>query len=163
MKPGIVAVIGLAVVLTACAPAAPAVDIAAETEALGEAIRGYSAAGGAFDPAAMASFYADDAIAMPPNEGNLVGPAAFAAFGEELAGMEGFSVSVDPPEVVMGAGGDMAYTYGMVRITMPGPDGELITTEERDVHVWRKQADGTWKIAVDIWNSMTPLPTPDEG
>lgn len=26
----------------------------------------------------------------------------------------------------------------------------------RDFHVWKKQADGSWKVAVDIWNSGLP-------
>jgi ketosteroid isomerase-like protein len=26
--------------------------------------------------------------------------------------------------------------------------------------VWKKQADGSWKLAVDMFNSNTPLPAP---
>ena len=163
MKSGIFVVIGLTVALTACAPAAPAIDIAAETEALQAAVNAYSAAGEARDSAAMAVFYADDGLAMPPNDGNVEGPAGFAGFVEEGFGLEGFALTVDAPTVVVGSGGDLGYSYGTIQLTMPGPDGELVTDEERDVHIWRKQADGTWKIVIDIWNSTMPLPTPDEG
>jgi ketosteroid isomerase-like protein len=166
MKLEILAVTGLAVALTACAPAAPeapAIDIAAETAALQAAATAYTDAARVLDPSAMAAFYAEDGLAMPPNDATREGPAAFAAYVEEAGGMEGFSVTLDPPTVVMGAGGDMGYSFGLIQITAPGPDGELVTEEERDVHVWRKQPDGMWKIVIDIWNSTTPLPMPDEG
>ena len=99
---------------------------------------------------------------MPPNEATLVGPAAFQSFIEGVSTIEGFAVSLDSPDVAVGAGGDVGYTVGIVRITAPGPDGELATVEERDVHVWRKQADGAWKLVVDIWNSPIPLPESEE-
>jgi len=30
------------------------------------------------------------------------------------------------------------------------------------VAVWKKQADRNWKVAVDIWNTDLPLPTPSD-
>jgi ketosteroid isomerase-like protein len=32
----------------------------------------------------------------------------------------------------------------------------------RDVHLWRKQADGSWKVVVDVWN-MEPAPAATSG
>lgn len=163
MRPAILLVAVVTVVAAACAPPEPAVDVATETESLREAAAAYIAAGEAMDAVAMAALYADDAQSFPPNEGTLVGPAAFQAFVEGVAEIEGFSIAFDDPEVVVGAGGDLGYTVGTVQLTMPGPDGELGTMEERDVHIWRKQADGSWKVVVDIWNTATPPATPEEG
>jgi len=162
MKSAILVVTGLALAMAACAPQAPSVDVAAETEALRDAAARYNAAVEALDAPGVAAFYADDCRSMPPNEATLIGPAAFQAFLAEASTIEGFAVSLEPPDVVVGAGGDVGYTVGNVQITAPGPDGELETVEERDVHVWRKQADGTWKLVVDIWNSQTPLAEPEE-
>jgi ketosteroid isomerase-like protein len=150
----------VAILLAACSPQAPAVDIAAETAALREAAAGYSAAVEAMDAAAVAVYYSDDARAMPPNGPTISGPAEFQAFVEEVSASGDVSLSLDPVEVVVGAGGDLGYTVGTVQITAPGPDGEPTTFEERDVHIWRKQADGSWKLVVDIWNSPTPQPEP---
>ncbi len=157
MKPAILVVTGLAVAMAACAPPPPAVDVAAETEALRDTAGRYNAAVEALDASGMAAFYADDSRSMPPNEATRVGPAGMQAFLEEASTIEGFAVTVDLPEVVVGAGGDVGYTVGGAQITAPGPDGELTTTNERDVHIWRKQADGTWKLVIDIWNSQTPM------
>jgi ketosteroid isomerase-like protein len=44
-------------------------------------------------------------------------------------------------------------------ITVDGPDGEPVSESVRDFHVWRKDADGEWKLVIDIWNS--PIPPPD--
>src|SRR6266550_3141383 len=30
------------------------------------------------------------------------------------------------------------------------------------VAVWKKQADGNWKVALDIWNTDLPLPAPSD-
>ena len=161
MKPAILVVTGLAVAMAACAPPPPAVDVAAGTEALRDTAGRYNAAVEALDASGMAAFYADDSRSMPPNEATRVGPAGMQEFVEELSTIEGFAVTLDPPEVVVGAGGDVGYTVGNIQITAPGPDGELTTTNGRDVHIWHKQADGTWKLVIDIWNPETPLPDPE--
>jgi ketosteroid isomerase-like protein len=158
MRTVIVSIAAVAAVLAACAPQTPTVDIAAETEALRETAASYNEAVESMDGARVAVFYADDAQAMPPNGPTLSGPAEFQAFVEEFSAGGDISLSLDPVEAVVGAGGDLGYTVGMVRITAAGPDGEPVTVEERDVHVWRKEADGSWKLVVDIWNSPTPLP-----
>jgi ketosteroid isomerase-like protein len=159
MKRGILVVAGMILVMAGCAPqGGPTVDVAAETQALRDAADGYSAAVEALDGAAAANYYASHSVIMPPNGGTLVGPAAFQDFLAETAGLEGFAVELDDPDVVVGAGGDMGYTLGTVRITMPNPDGTTVVTNERDIHVWRKQADGSWKIVIDMWNSPDALP-----
>ncbi len=163
MRPAIwlVAVAALAVGACAPAPQEPTVDIAAETAALRDAVAAYNEAGEAKNAAAMAALYADNAVAFPPNEATLEGPGAFEAFVEEVAGIEGFALAFGDTEVVVGAGGDLGYSIGPASLTMPGPDGEMVTTDERDVHIWRKQADGSWKIVVDIWNAPAPPAAPE--
>lgn len=151
-------VAGLILTIAACAPPAPSVDVAAETEALRARAAEYNAAVETFDGSALGGFYADDARSMPPNEGTLVGPAAMAEYVEHAGSIEGFAVTLDDPEVVVAVGGDVGYTVGGVQVTAPGPDGEPVTENGRDVHIWHKDADGTWKIIVDIWNLETPLP-----
>lgn len=46
----------------------------------------------------------------------------------------------------------MGYTYGTANITITGPDGNPMTEGIRDFHLWKRQADGSWRIVVDIWN-----------
>ena len=67
-------------------------------------------------------------------------------------------MNFDQPQVVVAASGDLGYTYAEGEVTLDGPDGETITEVIRDFHVWTKDADGEWRVAVDIWNSPNPLP-----
>jgi len=54
--------------------------------------------------------------------------------------------------------GDLGYTYAELQVDLDGPDGEPIAEVLRDFHVWAKDADGAWRVVVDIWNSPDPLP-----
>jgi ketosteroid isomerase-like protein len=152
----------MAIAMAACAPQAPVMDVAAETEALRATAARYNTTLEARDAAGTAAFYTNDCRSMPPNTPTLVGPAAMQAFVEELQAIEGLAVTFDSPDVVVGAAGDVGYTVGTVQITAPGPDGELATTTVRDVHIWRKEDDGTWKLVIDIWNPETPLAESEE-
>ena len=49
--------------------------------------------------------------------------------------------------------GDLAYSTGTDRISMTGPDGKTISSDNRAVVIWKKQADGSWRCIVDV---MTP-------
>ena len=64
-------------------------------------------------------------------------------------------------DAVVSEAGDMGYTYADAEITVDGPDGEPVTENLRDFHVWTKNADGAWRVVVDIWNSPDPLPGND--
>jgi len=41
---------------------------------------------------------------------------------------------------------------GTNETTLNGPDGKPMTIPGRAIAVWRKDADGQWRCAVDIWN-----------
>jgi len=142
----------------ACAPAEPTLDLAAETAALRAAAEAYHAAGEALDPQAISALYAEDAVAYPPNEPTVDGRVGFEEYAAAFVAAPGIQMRFGTPEVVVGAGGDMGYTYAEVAASFNGPDGETINETLRDFHVWRKDATGEWKVAVDIWNSPDPLP-----
>jgi len=59
-------------------------------------------------------------------------------------------------EVEVGDGGDLGYTLNQFVITFTGSEGQPVTEQGRDFHVWRRQADGAWKVVIDIWNSDQP-------
>ena len=53
--------------------------------------------------------------------------------------------------------GDMAYTLYKYEMTMGAPNGVPINDRGKDMAVWEKQSDGTWKIVADTFNSDLPL------
>ena len=47
----------------------------------------------------------------------------------------------------------MGYTTGTNALTVPGPDGKLMTIAGRGAAFWRRLPGGDWKCVIDIWNS----------
>jgi ketosteroid isomerase-like protein len=144
--------------LAACAPAGPAVDVEAETEALRAAAQAYHDAARVQDTDAVTALYASDGIIYAPDTPTIQGTEGIYAFAAGFADVPGILVELDLEEVVVSSSGDLGYTLGIGEITMEGPDGEPVVETIRDFHVWRKDAAGEWKLAVDIWNSPEPPP-----
>ena len=122
----------------------------------------YTQAELAKDVDAMAALLADDAILMPPNEPAIVGKEAIkarAASAFEL-GMEASEFTITSVEID-GVDG-LAFDRGTWSWTgVPPGMTEPMTDTGKYVHILRRQEDGSWLIAVDIWNSDTPLPEPE--
>ena len=70
-----------------------------------------------------------------------VGPVAARA----LLGTDQRSVTCTPEDVVTSASGDLGYAYGAC-----AGEGSDASSKYGFLRVWRKQADGTWRILVDV-------------
>ncbi len=103
------------------------------------------------DAAAVAALYTDDAKVLPPNNRMVSGKAAIQAFWKGAMEMGVRSVALKAVEVR--SDGDLAYEVGSVTLNIKPPGGEARTQTDKYVIVWKRQADGSWKLAVDIWNS----------
>lgn len=160
MKQHIVCTLGLTMIaIAACAgPQEATVDLQAETAALRATAEAYDAAVRALDADAISAFYMEDAVAYPPNEPTVEGRAGFKEYAADFVSVPGIQMNFGQARVVVAASGDLGYTYAEAEITLDGPDGETITEALRDFHVWAKDADGEWRLVVDIWNSPDPLP-----
>jgi ketosteroid isomerase-like protein len=101
----------------------------------------------------IVSFWSDDAKVYPPGAPILEGQPAIRDFVAASLKIDGFSVSWEPAEVVVGSGGTIGYTTGRNRFTLPDASGNETTSEGRYVTVWRKDADGAWRCTIDIWNN----------
>ena len=67
-----------------------------------------------------------------------------------------FSLSFAPDEVVVARSGDLAYDIGSYALTMSDPEGNPATQKGYYVDVWKKNATGEWKVAVDAPVSDPP-------
>ena len=106
------------------------------------------------------SYYADDAVALPPNE-----PIAkdYAAIRRSVAGLltlPGLSLTWQPTKVKVARSGDLAYLYGAYALTMNDEKGQPVSDKGKILEIWKKQGDGKWKCIVDTWNSDLPVPAP---
>lgn len=60
---------------------------------------------------------------------------------------------------VLAESGELGYTVGQYTITVTGEDGERSVEKGKYVTIWRKQADGSWKVVLDGGNSDGPTET----
>lgn len=99
--------------------------------------------------------FLDDAVVLAPGQATISGRDTIRATLGGFYGDPGFTVSWKP-EMAEGSGsGELGYSFGTYHMTMTGPDG-LMHDEGKYATIWKKQADGTWKVALDMFNSSAP-------
>ncbi len=150
---------GLAIaVLAACAPPGPQVDVEAERNVVLAADRAWSATPPDAD-AFVAAFTPEGITLMggaPPAEG----PEAIRKSIAQLFGAPGFALSWSASRAEVSACGDLAYTLGRYEITTNDAAGNPQTRPGKYVTLWKKQADGSWKVVVDAPSENQPPPAP---
>ena len=122
----------------------------ADEKAVHDADAAWSKAAAAKDLDKTVSFYAEDAIVLPPNEASVTGKDGIRNLWKGLIDSV-TDVSWKATRVEMAKSGEMACVTGTYELTMK--DG----TKDRGKYceVWKKKA-GTWKCGTDIWNSDLP-------
>jgi uncharacterized protein (TIGR02246 family) len=118
----------------------------------------WSKAASAKDVEKVVSFYANGAIVLPPNAPAASTKDAIRQFWTGVFGTPGASISWRTTNVEVGKSGDMAYASGAYQFTMNDPSGKPTTEHGKYITVWKRQSDGKWKCAADIWNSDMPAP-----
>ena len=107
-------------------------------------------------PAAVAAYWSDDAVVLPPNAPSAAGKDAILAWISTFPPFSAFSmqqVSVDGRD-------DLAYVRGTytLRVTPPGATAP-IDDHGKHITIWKRQADGSWKAILATFSSDLPLPT----
>ena len=90
------------------------------------------------------------------------GTEAIRETAEIFSALPGVQIDLSTTTIELSSAADMAYELAAGTVTTDGPDGEPVEDKIRDFHIWRKQADGSWKLSIDIWNSENPLPSSNE-
>jgi ketosteroid isomerase-like protein len=60
-------------------------------------------------------------------------------------------------EVGAARSGDLAYTAGTYKSWLRGGSGKGSVDKGKYLTVWKKQADGSWKVLLDTFNSDLPV------
>jgi len=124
--------------------------------------RGFARDVAAADPAdrgrVWADWFASDGRQIVPG-GVVTGTEAIAEMMGPFFATPGVSLTWDPDTASASAGGDMGWTSGRYESRSPGPEGETIQ-HGRYLTIWRRQADGTWKVDLD---TGVPDPAHAEG
>ncbi len=145
--------VSAAAVLLLLAGCTPPVDVEQERAALMSTDREWSQATN--DPDRFASFYAPDASFYSGGMPVVKGQAAIREVIGQLMALPGFALVVSATNTQVGIGGDIGYITGTYQLTLASgvEKGKYVT-------VWRKQADGTWRVTDDIFNADAAPPPP---
>jgi ketosteroid isomerase-like protein len=108
---------------------------------------------------AFAAYVLEDAVMLGPNAPITTGKQAIRdMFASEFA-LPGYAAKWQPVKVEAARSGDLGYSRGTYEFTVNDPKGNPITDHGKYATVWKKRADGTWKVAVDMFNSDLPAPS----
>jgi uncharacterized protein (TIGR02246 family) len=99
---------------------------------------------------ALVRLYTDDAVFMPPHQPAVNGRTALRSWLDAFPKVTKFAFEID----AIDGREDLAYVRGRYSMTLhpdgaPGP----IDDAGKFVEIRKKQADGSWPIAADIFNS----------
>jgi uncharacterized protein (TIGR02246 family) len=105
----------------------------------------------------IVAMFADDAVLMPPNDTTVYGKEEIRAWWEEYFTYFRVTSSVETEREVTVVG-DRAFIRASFSVTIvPKERGPRILDDIRSLTVWRRNPDGIWKIAHQIWNSTKPV------
>jgi len=99
--------------------------------------------------------YTDDATAIPPDGEIIKGKQAIEELYKRF-----FQIGMNEivfKTIEVGGNGDTAYEIGKTKVRIQ-PEGQTaITDSTKYLVIWKRQADDTWKVHVDIWNFSLPM------
>lgn len=151
----------MAIVLAASlalAGTARAADLKAEQTALMKRDAEWSAlAYEGKDLEKILSFWADDAVVIPPGGPVADGKVAIRTFVQGALAIPGFRIRWTTTKAMLSPDGRLAYLLSTTEATVNGQDGKPQAMESRGTTVWRKDADGLWRCVLDTWNEAAPM------
>jgi ketosteroid isomerase-like protein len=110
--------------------------------------------------ARLSNLITDDIVFLPPNQSAVFGKKAVITWSEgfiEKFVVKETEVTFHKVEVV----GDWAYLrMDTLWILVPKPEGESIQNIGKVLVICKRQSDGSWKFARDIWNNSPPPGAP---
>jgi uncharacterized protein (TIGR02246 family) len=136
----------------------PAATTDTDLQAVRQVLEREVAAANAGDLQGFTAILSPDAVFMPPNEPARQGPELeqwLRTFFEQ------FSIKVTEADDELHVSGDWAiHRYSFAWTVTPKAGGVGTTEGGVGVHVLRKQPDGNWKLARDIWHPTSAPPAP---
>ncbi len=145
------------VLMAALSGCAKKADIEAERTALRQADADWAKTVAEKNADAFTGYFTADGVVMAPNLPAVSGTDAIHAWVSANMALPGFAVTWEATSAEVAASGDIGYTLGNFTFQMSMPDGSPLNDHGKYATIWKKQADGTWKIAADIFNSEIPM------
>lgn len=101
------------------------------------------------DAATTAALYTEDAIMLPPDGTRIEGRAKIQELLQSFVDAKTEYSHIDAREI--GVDRNLAWNAGTYEAQFVADDGQLATEKGTYVAVWRREADGAWRMQVDTW------------
>ena len=152
----LIAALLMTTILTAIPAWSQAPDLENERAAVRAADKAFANAVALRDRELFASFIAEDATFLGGGltQGHDAIVVDWGIFF--VAGGQG-TITWEPHTVEVAASGDLAYTLGDFEVRSIGPDGQRHKSTGTYVSIWRKGADGSWRVVVDGGTPPQPV------
>ena len=145
--------LSLVTLVGAAGCARPPLDLSGEGEKLLRRDAEWAdAAAAGKDVEKIVSYWSDDALVVEPGQPIYEGKAAIRDYVVTSLKTPGFKIHWVSEKPVFSADGNMAYMRGVDEMTVPGPNGTIVTVHMRGVSIWRRGPNGEWRCVVDIAN-----------
>ena len=151
-------IVPLSLLTLACSRAPAPPDLEAENAILMQTSRDWAASVATGNVDSMLSFWADDALVLPPDQPSVVGKTAIRGYVSGMLAIPGFTITWEPEQATLSPNGDMAYLIERSSASFTDSTGTRVTQLGRAVTIWRKNAEGRWKCVVDTWNNVPTHP-----
>jgi len=99
---------------------------------------------------AFNEYLTDDALQLPAGNNPVQGVENIYNRMKDNQG--NYVLDWSPQYAEVAKSGDMGYTWGTYSLAYKDENGEEQKSYGKYLNVWKKQADGKWKVAVDIGN-----------
>ncbi len=129
-------------------------DAQADRRAIEAGLQQLEEAFTAGDADAVVSLFSQDCITLPPNEAARVGKDAVREWHEAIFQQFSGVADLTSGEVVIRD--DLAYLLGAYTMQLTSSEGAEIVDNGKFIMIWRRQSEGSWMIARNIWNSDNP-------
>jgi ketosteroid isomerase-like protein len=97
----------------------------------------------------------DDLVYLPPNSAAIVGKSDVGPWVQ--AYFEAFHTEWVKTTIEFVVQGDLAYEWYTYQVTDTPRDGGDVTTDSGNgINIYRRGADGTWRVSRDVWATDAP-------
>jgi ketosteroid isomerase-like protein len=103
------------------------------------------------------TYYTQDAVINGPNAPAIKGHDAIIAMFKSFPAIADYKAEI----LEINGAGNIAYAYGRYSMVVTFPGGKAMPDKGKYVEIWKRQADGAWKVAIDTFNSDLPLSAPE--
>jgi uncharacterized protein (TIGR02246 family) len=101
-------------------------------------------------------FMADEAIFMPPNKPAVVGKPAIRKWVADVQAKFRLQVTHHLTALEVARSADLAYTSYAYEFFLTDSAGKSTTLKGKDLTIFKRQADGSWKLIRDMWSPDSP-------